>query len=232
MLFKLLDNGTLPNGQRSNLKGCYLSANSYGDISSERAYVRLYKLSCAKPGKPIVDREVNGWVFFNGKVGIKGVPLMRDAKIMQWAGISGLAAGVSQIGQISQTVQNISGFGANTFVPPSSAAPFAIYGGAAKAADALSQYYIKRADQYHPVIQIGAGNLVTIVFENGFYLNDEKDKPQLQQSPQVQQPYTVAPPMTPPIVNSAAPALNFNVPQEVIAQIDNLKNQAPRGNFP
>lgn len=39
-----------------------------------------------------------------------------------------------------------------------------IGGGASKAADTLSQYWIKRAEQYHPVIDIGAGNAVAIFF--------------------------------------------------------------------
>ena len=235
MLFKLLEDGTLPNGQRSHLKGCRLSAHSYGDISSERAFIKLYRLSCAQPGRPIIDKPVQGWVFFNGKVGVKGEPLMRDSKIMQWAGISGLAAGISQIGQITQTVQNVSGLGANTFVPPTSAAPFAIYGGASKAADALSQYYIKRADQYHPVIQVGAGNLVTVVFKEGFYLEDEKDN---QQVPKQNQQYVPAPRMEPPMVNAAnTPTRNFNftVPPEVIANIDATARRqqlAQGGNFP
>ncbi|KTC83365.1 conjugative transfer protein TraB, partial [Legionella cherrii] len=67
MLFKFLEDGTLPNGQRSRLRGCRVSANSYGDISSERAFATLYRLSCAHPGQPIIDKEVTGWVFFNGK---------------------------------------------------------------------------------------------------------------------------------------------------------------------
>ncbi|MCX7116305.1 MAG: hypothetical protein NTW94_00010 [Legionellales bacterium] len=87
MLFKFLEDGTLPNGQHSRLRGCRVSGNAYGDISSERAFATLYKISCAHPGEPIIDKEVTGWVFFNGKVGVKGVPLMRDNKIMQWAGI-------------------------------------------------------------------------------------------------------------------------------------------------
>ncbi len=42
-------------------------------------------------------------------------------------------------------------------------------GGASKAAQTLSEYYIKRAEQYHPVIPIG-GNEVTVVFQDGFQL--------------------------------------------------------------
>lgn len=47
-----------------------------------------------------------------------------------------------------------------------------IGGGASKAAQTLSDYYIKRAEQYHPVIPIGAGNEVTVVFRDGFQLKN------------------------------------------------------------
>ncbi len=176
MLFKFLEDGTLPNGQRSRLRGCRVSGNAYGDISSERAFATLYKISCAHPGEPIIDKEVTGWVFFNGKVGVKGVPLMRDNKIMQWAGISGALSGIASAAQYAQSVQSISSFGAASVVPQSNIGPYAAYGGASKAADVLSQYYVKRAEQYHPVIQVGSGNVVTIVFKDGFFLEPTEDQ--------------------------------------------------------
>lgn len=43
-------------------------------------------------------------------------------------------------------------------------------GGGSKACSTLSDYYIKCAEQYHPIIPIGAGNEVTIVFQDGFQL--------------------------------------------------------------
>lgn len=214
MLFKLLQPGTLPNGKRSNLQGCFVTASSYGDISSERAYVVLDKLSCAQSGRPIIDKNVTGWAFFGGKVGIKGKPLMRDNKIMQWAGISGIASGIAAAAQYSQSIQSISPLGSATAVPSANIGPYAAYGGATKAADQLSQYYIKRADQYHPVIQVGSGNLVTIVFKDGFYLESEEEsalrqqaRAELTQTPGSSKPYMEA--------NS-----DFTVPQEVLRRID------------
>ena len=100
---------------------------------------------------------------------------MRDGKIVQWAGISGALAGVAQAAQYAQTVQNFGGYGIASAVPSSNIAPYVGYGGASKAAEQLSSYYIKRAEQYHPAIQVGAGNLVNVVFEEGFYLDDEDD---------------------------------------------------------
>ena len=176
MLFKLLSEGTLPNGAHSNLKGCFVTGSSYGDISSERAFVILDKLSCAQKGKPIIDKAVTGWAFFGGKVGIKGKPLMRDNKIMQWAGISGAMSGIASAAQYSQSIQTRDA----NIVPPTNVAPYASYGGLSKASEVLSYYYVKRAEQYHPVIQVGAGSIVTIVFKDGFYLKEiDKQKPRV-----------------------------------------------------
>lgn len=176
MLFKMVSDGVLPNNQRSHLKGCFVTGSTYGDISSERAYVVLDKLSCAQKGRPLIDKSVTGWAFFAGKAGIKGKATMRDGKIMAWAGISGALSGISQAAQAAQSIQNITPYGATSLLPSDRVAGFAGLGGASKAADQLSGYYIKRAEQYHPIIQVGSGNLVNIVFKDGFSLLPEDDE--------------------------------------------------------
>ena len=216
MLFKLLQPGTLPNGQRSHLQGCFVTASSYGDISSERAYVVLDKLSCAQKGMPIIDKAVTGWAFFGGKVGIKGQPLMRDNKVMQWAGISGAMSGIASAAQYSQSVQSISALGSATTVPSGSIAPYAAYGGAAKAAEVLSSYYVKRAEQYHPVIQVGSGNLVTIVFKDGFYLEPDDAVIERGKHRQVRQA----------LESDAEGNPDFTVPHEVLSRIDKTYAQS------
>ncbi|HHS8465259.1 TPA: TrbI/VirB10 family protein [Legionella pneumophila] len=220
MLFKFLEDGTLPNGQRSRLRGCRVSANSYGDISSERAYGTLYRLSCAHPGQPIIDKEVTGWVFFNGKVGIKGKPLMRDNKVMTWAGVSGALSGIASAAQYAQSVQAIGPYGATSVVPSSQIAPFAAYGGASKAADTLSQYYIKRAEQYHPVIQVGSGNIVTIVFKDGFYLEPDEDQRQHAMNQVKAQRETHE--LNAREEDNQNSEMNFTVPPEVLGKIDQV----------
>jgi conjugal transfer pilus assembly protein TraB len=234
MLFKFLEDGTLPNGLRSRLKGCRVSANSYGDISSERAFATLYKLSCAHRGQFIIDKEVTGWVFFNGKVGIKGKPLMRDNKVMTWAGVSGALSGIAQAAQYAQSTQFIGPYGGSSVIPSSQVAPFAAYGGASKAADTLSAYYVKRAEQYHPVIQVGSGNVVTVVFKDGFYLAPDEamrshalNEVKLEQEAQG-------------LIASNNPEdaqnteMNFTIPQEVLGKIDraNALSRMKTGGLP
>lgn len=226
MLFKFLDDGTMPNGAKSYLRGCRVSAYSYGDISSERAFVSLYKLSCAKKGQPIIDKKVNGWVFFGGKVGIKGVPLMRDGKIVTWAGISGGLAGIAQAAQAAQSIQNITPIGATSILPSSKVANYAGLGGASKAAEQLSNYYIKRAEQYHPVIQVGAGNVATIVFKDGFYLEPEESQELVkkEENSVSQTHYSTAQTKK----NNEFDVENYSVPPEVLSHI--TKVQQSRAN--
>ena len=46
--------------------------------------------------------------------------------------------------------------------------------GVGNAMDKIADYNIRRADQYHPVIQLSAGTIVDIVFLKGFYLDGQK----------------------------------------------------------
>ncbi len=80
------------------------------------------------------------------------------------AGFSGIGKGIESAG--STTV----GVGATASPGAGDIMKSGIGGGTSEAAKTLSEYYIKRAEQYHPVIPIGAGNEVTLVFNDGFQI--------------------------------------------------------------
>lgn len=170
ILMRFLDSGTLPNGFHSHLKGCFALASIYGDISSERGEARLNKLSCTKKDGSILEIPVEGFIAFAGKEGIRGIPVMRNGKILTMAGISGALSGVgSALAQGSQT-QAISPLGTTTTVTGSQIWQSGAYTGASTAMSQLASYYIKRANQYHPIISIGSGTVSTVVFQTGFSL--------------------------------------------------------------
>lgn len=170
ILVRFLDAGTLPNGYHSHLKGCFALASIYGDISSERGEARLNKISCTQKDGSILEVPVKGFISFAGKEGIRGTPVMRNGKILTMAGISGMLSGFgSALAQGSQT-QSISPLGATTTVSPSQVWQSGAYTGASTAMGQLASYYIKRADQYHPVIDIGSGTVATVIFQTGFSL--------------------------------------------------------------
>lgn len=172
MVFKIMDEGVIPGGGHSHLKNCVVIAGTWGDISNERAEVRLNHITCKnyRGTNSTVEEDIEGWVWYHGKEGIKGIPLMRDDKILTWAGLSGMLAGFANAAQYAQTDQSVSELGAVNTVSPSNIATYGALGGASTAMNNLSNYYIKRAEQYHPVIQVGAANEVTLVFKKGFFI--------------------------------------------------------------
>lgn len=175
MQFKLKGLARLPGNNRLNhLDNCFVTAAAYGDISSERAVVQLQRLSCIIDGKHI-DQEVKGHVAFYGKAGIKGVPVMRNGKILGLAFASGAIGGLGQ--SASQVGQTVAGLGATASLSGGDVARSAAGNGVSKAADKLADYYIERAEQYHPIIPIGAANRVEVVFIEGFrakFIEDEE----------------------------------------------------------
>ncbi|HHE5971926.1 TPA: F-type conjugal transfer pilus assembly protein TraB [Citrobacter braakii] len=181
MQFRLTGLVRMPNDKTYDLTGCMVTAGAYGDISSERALVRTDRLSCHKD-EGVIDMPFKGHVSFQGKNGIKGEPVMRNGKIIGWAfaagAVDGIGSGVAKIGQETP------GAGAVASVSGSTVMNGSLGGGASQVGKTLSDYYIKRAEQYHPVIPVGAGTEVTVVFQEGFQLKytdeDKKSRPAQQ----------------------------------------------------
>jgi conjugal transfer pilus assembly protein TraB len=188
MQFRLTGKTQMPNDKEYDLTGCFVTAEAYGDVSSERAEVRTRSISCSK-GNDIIDQKIPGHVSFMGKNGIKGTVVMRNGKILGWAFGAGFVDGIGQ--GISQASTPQVGLGATASMGASDVAAAGVGGGFSQAAKTLSDYYIKRAEQYHPIIPIGAGNEVTVVFQDGFQLETIEEarlkkavKTQLQQTTQ------------------------------------------------
>ncbi|HAH9955731.1 TPA: conjugal transfer protein TrbI, partial [Escherichia coli] len=94
-----------------------------------------------------------------------------------------------------------------------------IGGGASKAAQTLSDYYIKRAEQYHPVIPIGAGNEVTVVFQDGFQLKTVEEMALEQAQGQAEESNPGSPVPNPPSAESHLNGLNTD---QMLKQLGDL----------
>lgn len=178
MTFRAIHDGVLPNGKRSRLKDCTFTASVYGEISSNRGIPRLDRMSCIfddkTHGERILDIPVKGTAFNFGRNGIRGTPVMRNGKIMQMAGISGLFTGLGQTATNASSTSITSPSGVVSSVDPSQA--FLNMGGAAleNVGSKMADYYIKLAEQYHPIIELKVGAIVNLVFLEGFPLDEDK----------------------------------------------------------
>lgn len=184
---RILDDAHLPKKVRARLKGGLVIASAYGDLSSERINVRIERLTQIKANGDFIETEVTGFVSGeDGKYGIRGCVVDKSSKIIGNAAMSGFFSGASQYLQ-AIVRSKYCGFGG--FCGPCDNGPTCLpYGsdvakegasqGVSSGLDLLTDYYIKRAEQVRPVIQVTAGRIVDITFTHNAELGDlyVKDK--------------------------------------------------------
>ncbi len=167
------DRGTLPNDFRSNVRECKIIGAAYGDLSAERAYIRLETLSCVTPDDEIVEVAVKGYVAGeDGKAGLRGDVVSKQGQMIGKAALAGLASGLGT--SISQAYTQVSTnpLGAVQTVDPKDIGKQGLAQGAATALEKIADFYIARAEELFPVIEIGAGRTVDIVITEGVPLGD------------------------------------------------------------
>ncbi len=172
VLLRVTDHGTLPRKFKSDLCGCHVLAACYGDISSERVYMRLEKLTCTerKTGE-VVEMTVNGYVAGeDGRAGLRGVVVDRAGESMRNAAIGGFLSGMGNFLSQSHnpvTFSLANGLAQTNPMTNPEMLKFGAAKGASGALDKYAEFYIKRAEQMQPVIQVQAGRRVDIVFTQG-----------------------------------------------------------------
>jgi conjugal transfer pilus assembly protein TraB len=169
---RILDNGHLPKEVEAKLKGGLIIASAFGDISTERVYMRIERLSKVEANGEFLETSVTGFVSGeDGKFGVRGEVVDKSEKIVANAARSGFLGGLGSILQSAVTKHDVNEFSFD-LIKQSCAS------GASSAFDMLADYYIKRAEQVMPVIQVTAGRIVDITFTHQTELGDlyTKDK--------------------------------------------------------
>jgi conjugal transfer pilus assembly protein TraB len=175
MIIRITDEGSLPNGRHSHLKGCRVTAAASGDISSERGKIRIEKMSCVTPNDEIIDIAVEGNIAgSDGKNGVRGNLREGGGQYAARAFGAGFLQGVSEGFAQNYTINSVSPQGNVETVNSGKIFQYGGAKGTSKAMDKLADYNIKRAEQFQPVVQLSAGSEVTVSFINGFYLDGKK----------------------------------------------------------
>jgi conjugal transfer pilus assembly protein TraB len=171
VLLRVQDNAFLPNRYRARVKECFLLGSGYGDISSERAYLRLESLSCVLSTGEVVDTPAKGYVVGeDGKAGMRGRLVSKQGQVLANALMTGIIAGIGQGFQQSATTYSTSPLGSVGTVEPGKQFQAGIGAGVGKALDRLSQYYITLAEKMFPIIEVDAGRIVDVVLTRGVTL--------------------------------------------------------------
>jgi conjugal transfer pilus assembly protein TraB len=188
-----VDNAVLPNRFRSRVKECFVVGAGYGDVSSERAYIRTESLSCVTREGTAIDVPVKGYVAGeDGKAGMRGRLVSKQGQVLANALLAGVASGIGHAFQQSATTLSVSPLGATGTVEPGKQFEAGLGTGVGRAMDRLAQYYISLAEKMFPVIEIDAGRSVDMVVTQGVSLpgpldaasRDREEFPQLTERTQ------------------------------------------------
>lgn len=166
VLLRITSWANLPNDHvLKSVVDCRLHATSFGDLASERVYMAPDLLSCIKPNGDILETSVQGYVAGeDGKIGLRGEIIARDAEKLQGAFQAGVLSGFSGVASTSQGVTSVSPLGTTKSYSASDSFKSATAGGVSSGFDMLAKYKIKQAENMHPIIQIGSGREVDVVF--------------------------------------------------------------------
>ena len=161
--------------ETSGVEGCTVTAAAYGDLSSEKVYVRLQTMACVgdAPGT-VIETAVAGFVAGGGKAGVRGPVVSREGALVQKAFLSGVFSGFGQsVSQAFGPQAVLAGGGAATIGNQDlgDMGRAGLGAGVGTAGQEVSDYLIRRAEQYQPVIQLAAGTPVTVVFLEGAWLD-------------------------------------------------------------
>ena len=160
----------------TKIQGCLINGAARGDLSSEKVYVKLQRMTCTQPGGRYAVSEVKGFIAFAGKSGVRGRVVSREGSLITQAFLAGLAGG---FGRAFSANTNSLFQGSNVSVGgkrPQLGAGEIVQGGVgegvSQAADTVSKYLIERAEQYQPVIEMPTGIDVEIVFLDGAFVRN------------------------------------------------------------
>ena len=157
----------------TDITGCLVNGAARGDLSAEKVYVQLVRMTCAQPGGRYAVSEVKGFIAFAGKSGVRGRVVSREGSLVSQALLAGIVGGFGRGFSANANGIFTGQVGANgqrEALSPTDILAGGIGQGAGEAADTVSRYLIERAEQYQPVVEMPTGIEVEIVFLDGVHV--------------------------------------------------------------
>ena len=162
----------------TRIEGCVVNGAARGDLSSEKVYVKLARMTCDQPGGRVAVSEVKGFISFAGKSGVRGRIVSREGNLVTQALLAGIIGGFGRgFSANANTVFSNQQTTPNGPIAKLSAGDIlggGIGQGAGEAADSTAKYLIERAEQYQPVVEMPTGIDVEIVFLDGVFVRNSQ----------------------------------------------------------
>lgn len=161
--------------QTADLTGCTVTGAAFGDLSSEKVYARLQTMTCARRLGEVFETAVQGYMAGAGKAGVRGQVVSREGALVAQSFLAGAIGGIG--GATAQSLQPDTLTTTTGVTAAAQPLQDIVKGGLGQGLDAagskVSDYLVKRAEQYQPVIVMQAGTKVELVFIAGVTLTPD-----------------------------------------------------------
>ncbi len=167
----------MPNNFANNLKECFITGSGYGDLASERAFIRTERISCVLQGGGIIEQKIKGHVVGqDASFGMRGRVVSKQGALLARSFLAGLFSGLgNSVALQSQTLQ-ASPLGTVATVDPSRAMQSALGTGVSTSSGKIADFYLQQANLIFPVIEISAMRIGEVFLVEGVDLSNSKDK--------------------------------------------------------
>jgi len=171
-LVRIKHDAILPNRFRADVRECFVIVGGFGDLGSERAYLRAETLTCVRTDGGVIEVPLDAYaVGEDGKVGIRGRLVSKQGALLAKALQAGFLTAFSKVfTQVPATPFSNAATGGQVqfqsmFTPQAAEAGFA--GGVGGAMDKLADYYMKMAENTFPVLEVDAGRGIELIINKG-----------------------------------------------------------------
>ena len=172
VLMRIVDLAVLPSGFSSNVEQCHVIGAGTGDLSSERVMIRTEVMTCIRSNGDIIEIPIKGYIAGeDGKNGLRGKVVSKQGSLIAKSLFSGFASGMSN--SINTQFQEVStsALGNVTTVDSDKVFESGLASGATNSLEKIADYYLKRANELYPIIEMGAGRVGELVLTEGSFLD-------------------------------------------------------------
>lgn len=168
VLMRLMDAGQLPNYFKSDVANCHIVGAGHGDIASERVHIRLETITCVLSDGKIIEEKISGWVSGeDGKAGMRGKLISKEGALLAKSFLAGFPAGLGKSLSLQNRSVSQSALGSVQTLDPDKAVEDGFTSGASSAMEKLADYYMSRANEIYPIIEVDANRIGEVILNKG-----------------------------------------------------------------
>ncbi len=162
----------LPNHASIDIRECFVMAAGYGQLSTERALMRAEALTCVRHDGQVIENTLDAYIVgTDGKVGIPGRLVSKQGQMIAQSLIAGTLGGIGQALNRSRVpALNLNPSSGNTLYQDdsiSSVTQSGVAGGIGTATNMIAKFYLDMAKETFPVVEVPAGEVVTVIVTRG-----------------------------------------------------------------